>query len=73
MRSLWGTYSNRNNDILQKPAELGQPFPKPYIEMGFGIANIAYLFRVDFLWRLTYRNNPGAPNWGVKIALKPGF
>lgn len=73
MRSLWGTYSNRNNDILQKPTELGQPFPKPYIEMGFGIANIAYLFRVDFLWRLTYRNNPGAPNWGVKIALKPGF
>lgn len=72
-RSLWGTYSRRNNEVLQKPVELQQPFPKPYVEMGFGIANIAYLFRVDFLWRLTYLKSTGGQNWGIKIALKPGF
>jgi hypothetical protein len=41
--------------------------------MGFGIENIAYVLRVDFLWRLTYRNRAGLPNWGVKFSLTPNF
>lgn len=72
-KSLIGTFNKKNAEALQVPAELGHPFPVPYIEMGFGIANIAYLFRVDVLWRVTYRNEPGAPNWAIKFALQPGF
>lgn len=73
MRSLFGTFDQRNADVLMVPAELHQPGLKPYMELGFGIENIFYLFRVDFMWRVTYRNQPGAPNWGVKIAFRPGF
>jgi hypothetical protein len=71
-KSLFGTYSKRNETLLNAPAELRSPFPVPYIELGFGIENIAYLFRVDFLWRATYRNT-GGQNWGVKFMIQPGF
>ena len=54
------------------PQSLHAPGPIPYIELGFGIENIAYLFRVDFLWRATYRA-PGGQNWAIKFVLKPGF
>lgn len=71
-KSLFGSYSNRNQSLLSTPAELTSPSKMPYIELGFGIENIAYLFRVDFLWRATYRNT-GGQNWGVKFMIQPGF
>lgn len=71
-KSLIGNYSKRNETLLTTPPELRSPFPTPYIELGFGIENIAYLFRVDFLWRATYRNT-GGQNWGVKFMIQPGF
>lgn len=71
-KSLIGSFSKRNADVLLVPQELRAPGPVPYIELGFGIENIAYLFRVDFLWRATYRNS-GGQNWGIKLAFQPGF
>ncbi|MCS6933737.1 MAG: DUF5686 and carboxypeptidase regulatory-like domain-containing protein [Chitinophagales bacterium] len=72
MRSLVGTFSEKNRSVLRVPEELGNPGPVPYVEMGFGIENIAYIMRLDFLWRLTYRNM-GGPNWGIKFAISPRF
>jgi hypothetical protein len=72
VKSLIGTFSKKNDAVLQKPADLSSPFPYPYVELGFGIENIAYLFRVDFLWRATYRHN-GGQNWGIKFVFQPGF
>jgi hypothetical protein len=71
-KGLMGSFSNKNAQMLSTPSELSSPSKIPYIEVGFGIENIAYLFRVDFLWRATYRNN-GGQNWGVKFILKPSF
>jgi len=71
-KSLIGTFDKKNSKLLSVPSELMSPYKVPYIELGFGIENIAYLFRVDFLWRATYRNN-GGQNWGVKFILKPSF
>ncbi len=71
-KSLIGSFSKKNAEVLTVPAELKAPGPVPYIELGFGIENIGYLFRVDFLWRATYRNT-GGQNWGVKFILKPSF
>ncbi len=71
-KSLIGSFSKKNAEFLTVPAELKSPGPVPYIELGFGIENIGYLFRVDFLWRATYRNN-GGQNWGIKFILKPSF
>jgi hypothetical protein len=72
IKSLWGTFSQKNADVLLVPTQLSAPSKYPYAEAGFGIENIAYLFRVDFMWRVSYRNTIG-PNWGVKVALSPGF
>lgn len=71
-KSLIGSFDEKHKKLLSVPSELTSPSKVPYIELGFGIENIAYLFRVDFLWRATYRNN-GGQNWGVKFILKPSF
>jgi len=73
MRSLFGSFSNKNASVLTPLPELSSPFPIPYIEAGFGIENIGYLLRIDFLWRLTYRDKKGVPTWGVKLAIQPSF
>ncbi|MBK7147658.1 MAG: carboxypeptidase-like regulatory domain-containing protein [Bacteroidetes bacterium] len=72
-KSLIGTFNKKNNEVLQVPGELSSPFPIPYVEMGFGIENIAYVLRVDFLWRVTYRDRPDVKTWGIKLGLNPRF
>jgi hypothetical protein len=45
----------------------------PYIEAGYGVENIFKFLRVDFIHRVTYRNEAprnggnGPPNFGVKV------
>jgi hypothetical protein len=73
VRSIVGTLSAQTANVLALPTDLSQPGPIPYVEAGFGIENIIKMFRVDFTWRLTYRHEPGQPNWGVKVAFNPGF
>lgn len=72
-RGLWGTYSGKNADLIIPPADVKTPFKVPYMEASFGIENIFKLFRVDCMWRLTYRNTPGVNNFMVKIAFTPQF
>jgi Family of unknown function (DUF5686)/CarboxypepD_reg-like domain len=45
----------------------------PYVEVGAGIENILKLFRVDFIWRLTYRNNPYVGNFGIRAGMSVSF
>jgi hypothetical protein len=45
----------------------------PYVEVSAGIENILKLFRVDFIWRLTYRNNPYVGNFGVRAGMSVSF
>jgi hypothetical protein len=49
------------------------PNRKPYVEVGTGIENILKLFRVDFIWRLTYRNNPYVGNFGIRLGMSVSF
>lgn len=72
-KGLIGTFDKKNAAVLNVPSELSQPFPVPYIETGFGIENIGYVLRVDFLWRATYRNKALSPTWGIKLGLNPRF
>jgi len=73
VKALYGGYSQHNADLIPLPAGMSAPSPVPYIEVGGGIENIANLFHIDFLWRVTYRNNPNAPNFTVKFMVYPGF
>ncbi len=43
---------------------------KPYTEVGYGVENIFKLFRVDFIHRLTYLENPGVRRFGVKLSVQ---
>lgn len=68
-KASWGHLSKKNNGLKNPDGSAGDAlllFPEgmhtmgkiPYIEMGFGITNILRLFRVDFIWRVTHRNDP---------------
>lgn len=46
---------------------------KPYIEAGFGVANIFKLVRLEFIKRFTYMNNPEIAKFGIRMLIKPDF
>ncbi len=46
---------------------------KPYMELGVGLDNILTILRVDYVWRLTYRDRPGIDKGGVRISLHFSF
>ncbi len=48
-------------------------YPVPYAEAGVGIDNIFQLFRVMAIWRLTYRSNPEAYNFGIYAGFNFSF
>jgi len=85
IKSLIGAYSQKDADVLTPPGAVinnsGQltlngikaPGPIPYLEASAGIENIFYIGRIDFVWRLTYREHALGPLWGIKLALSPGF
>lgn len=79
-RGVWGSLSEKNdpgcNDLLfMFPADaLCQPMgSKPYMEVGVGLDNILTVLRVDYVWRLTYREHAGTDRHGVRIQLHFNF
>ena len=87
-RGIWGSLSDRNNPNCQTcnthntsnsiflfPADaLCQPMgSKPYMEAGVGIENIFTILRVDYVWRLTYRENAGTDRHGIRFQINFRF
>jgi len=72
-KAMWGGLSNSNQNLLVLPQGVGTASSKPYLELGFGIENIVKIIQLNFVWRATYRDTPGAPNFGIKIGIRPGF
>lgn len=73
-RGIWGHLSDRNNpalhpDLLRMPASFMPMSNTPYMEIGVGLENIFKILRFDYVWRLTYRNNPDAPNSGLRVGV----
>ena len=75
-RGLYGSLSDRNrpdlnNNLFRFPQNaLCRTMDKvPYMEMNVGLDNIFTFLRVDYVWRLTYRNTPGVDRNGVRIAM----
>ena len=89
LRGLWGSLSDKNNpnkalqgvdahgnrDIFLFPGDvLCQPMAgKPYLEAGVGLDNILTILRVDYVWRLNYRDHAGTDRHGVRIQLHFNF
>lgn len=75
-RGLYGKLSDRNNpefhnNLLRFPFEsFAMPMKKqPYMEIGVGIDNILTILRIDYVWRLTYRDTPNADKSGIRVQL----
>ncbi len=65
----------KNNNIYRFPVDSkSRPMGKtPYMEVGVGIDNILTFLRVDYVWRLTYRDAPDIDKSGVRISLHFSF
>lgn len=82
LKGVYGTLSDRNNGSLPGtrafllfPAGMSS-VRRPYIETGFGIENIFRLIRVDFIWRLTHREQKAGPkiqDFAVNFSLRLNF
>ena len=77
-RGLYGHLSDKNNPALSDglycfPAGSHVMGHTPYVEVGVGIENILKVLRVDYVWRLTYRDLPGIDKSGLRISLHVTF
>lgn len=83
-KALYGTLTDKNrptatNGLLPFPTDadkrpLTQPLSKtPYLELGAGIGNIFGFLRVDYIWRLTYKDLPNVQKQGFKLTMAGGF
>lgn len=75
-KGIFGGISDRNkpelhDNLFRFPADSDARYMggKPYMEISAGIDNIFTILRVDYIWRLSYRDTPGADRSGVRIAL----
>lgn len=75
-RGLYGSLKDKNNpefnnELFRFPLDAkSQPMEKiPYMEFGVGIDNIFTILRLDYVWRLTYRDKPGIDLSGLRIQL----
>lgn len=81
-RGIWGTLQDINNPEIDTSGNLYK-FPDraiaspmgntPYMELGLGIENIFKLLRIDYYFRLTHRNTPGASDHGIRMAVHIEF
>ena len=80
-RGLWGNLTDKNNPMLAENKDGLYIFPNgsftmdkyPYMEAGVGIENIFKFLRIDYVWRLNYRNNPNIQKSGIRMTMKLSF
>jgi hypothetical protein len=80
-KALYGSLGNTNNpdhqdDLFELPVDAaGTPLTytlssKPYIEAGVGLSNIFRIFRVDFIKRFSYTDNPNVDETGFRVQFR---
>lgn len=79
-RGLWGHLSQRNDPdadprLYRFPADahVTRMTSTPYMEISAGIDNLLQCLRLDYVWRLTYRDTPGVSHSGLRVALHITF
>lgn len=83
-KALYGSLSNRNiptpsNGLLPFPTDANnRPITRglgrqPYLELSAGVGNIFGILRIDYVWRLTYRDAPDISRGGVRLLMGVGF
>lgn len=85
LKAVWGGISdecdptNGNERLFKFPTDENgnvQTYTldkEPYIEGGFGIANIFRILRIDYVRRFNYLDHPEADKWGIFFSFKVKF
>jgi len=68
--AVYGRLSNAHSSIIALPENMYSLSKMPYIEAGVGIENVLKVLRIDAIWRLTYKQNPGIQTFGIRAMLQ---
>lgn len=79
--ALWGKRSARNNPgadnnlpLFPADVHVSQMTKTPYMEASVGVENIFRLFRIDYVWRLSYLDRPyPIDRHGIRFGMKLSF
>jgi hypothetical protein len=71
-KALIGRLNDRNKNVMEFPEGL-TALSKPYYEASVGIENILQLFRVDAMWRFSYRDHQNIQKFGFRISMQLTF
>jgi hypothetical protein len=78
-RGWYGNLSDKNNpakgstDLYVFPGNSYLMTEGPYMEASVGVDNIFKILRLDYVWRLSYRNHPHTPNYGLRMKMEFSF
>ena len=78
-RGIYGHLSDKNNPEMSDGlftfpiADTRSMGKTPYVEAGIGIENIFKVLRLDYVWRLTYKDSPNIDKSGLRISLHMTF
>lgn len=75
---LYGGLSQKNRSLIAATSPSGEAseppgnmvMRKPYVELGYGVENIFKFFRIDFIHRLSYLDNPDIRKFGVFVSFQ---
>lgn len=78
-RGLWGHLTDKNNPANGREGLYLFPYGSytlgktPYMEASVGVENIFQFLRIDYVWRLNYRDHPGIQTKGVRCTMRLSF
>jgi hypothetical protein len=76
---VYGNLSDKNNpaisptDLFRIPDETRMFGHSPYLEVSVGLDNIFRIVRLDYIYRLNYRNAPNISKSGFRMAFRFSF
>ena len=79
-KGFFGSLTKKNNPdynpnlyIFPSGNQIGKMGSTPYMEFSVGLDNIFTILRVDYVWRVTYRNEPDISKNGIRVSLHLSF
>lgn len=77
-KAVVGGYDLNNDKILSRDFDYDGKddiyiLTKPFVEAAIGVENIFKVLRVDFIWRLSYLDNPNIVKYGIRAKLQVDF
>jgi len=73
VKAVWGELQPSNINLQTSDELFFSLNRKPYVEVGLGVENIFRILRVDFLWRMSYLDNPDIARFGIRGSFQLTF